>query len=372
LPPWADATSQFAIDPGNPSVGLAIDPRNSANIYAATGGHGIFKSTDGARNWGPVNSGLAATTVYAVALESQNPGTIYAGTGIGIMKTADWGASWTAANVGMPAGYIPTSFAVDPNRPGTVYAHRCCSGLFRTIDGGASWSAMSLPDGTDFDSQAAFDPQNSGTIYAGGGFLHAPGFGGGYIFKSTDGGASWTHNSSTLGNTITAVTVDPHDPNTVYAGAFYRAFKSTDGGTTWTDMKVPLGPVSECAECLDIGIVAVDPQDSNTVYAAGAIGVAKSTDGGASWQAMNSGLPLAPSDWSGVVALVIDPQNSNNLYVAAGGKVFRSTKGAANWTDVSAGLTGPNVTSLAMDPKDPAAIYAGTAGGGIFAIAFAP
>jgi photosystem II stability/assembly factor-like uncharacterized protein len=137
-------------------------------------------------------------------------------------------------------------------------------------------------------------------------------------------------------------------------------------------MKVPLGPVSECAECLDIGIVAVDPQDSNTVCAAGAIGVVKSTDGGASWQAMNSGLPLAPSDWSGVVALVIDPQNSNNLYVAAGGKVFRSTEAAANWTDVSAGLTGTNVTSLAMDPTDPETIYAGTTGGGIFAVTFLP
>ena len=89
---------------------------------------------------------------------------------------------------------------------------------------------------------------------------------------------------------------------------------------------------------------------------------------------MNSGLtPWSPGQWDVISALVIDPQNSNTLYVAIAGRVFKSTDGAANWSEVNSGLkTLTSVTTLALDPKDPSTLYAGTSGGGMFAITFMP
>ncbi|HEU0007314.1 MAG TPA: hypothetical protein VFS12_15120, partial [Terriglobia bacterium] len=113
-------------------------------------------------------------------------------------------------------------------------------------------------------------------------------------------------------------------------------------------------------------------RDSSTVYACGSIGVLKSVDRGATWNAMNSGLPWAPSQVSGVSSFVIDPDNSNNAYVAIAGRVFRSTDGAASWREVNAGWTARHGSGLAFDPTDPSTLYVGTSGGGIHAITFIP
>jgi hypothetical protein len=131
-----------------------------------------------------------------------------------------------------------------------------------------------------------------------------------------------------------------------------------------------------CDECLAVSILRIDPRDSSTVYACGSIGVLKSVDRGATWNAMNSGLPWAPSQVSGISSFVIDPDNSKNVFGAIAGRVFRSTDGAASWSEVNAGWTattfGGHGSGLAFDPTDPSTLYVGTSGGGIHAITFVP
>jgi hypothetical protein len=180
-----------------------------------------------------------------------------------------------------------------------------------------------------------------------------------------------------FGNSISALAIDAQNPSTLYVAANWKVLKGTDRGTSWNELPVPLdslvNPQGEgCDECLAVGLLAVDPQNSSTVYACGSVGVLKSVDGGATWNAMNSGLPWVPAQWDTITALVIDPQNSNNVYVAITGRVFRSTDGAAHWSEVNTGLTVTSVNTLALDPKDPRTVYAGTLGGGIFAITFVP
>ncbi|MDP9337564.1 MAG: hypothetical protein M3P45_01710, partial [Acidobacteriota bacterium] len=136
------------------------------------------------------------------------------------------------------------------------------------------------------------------------------------------------------------------------------------------DLSVPTDSVGDWDLSAPVGVLAVDPQRPDTLYAGGSVGVLKSTDGGTSWYAVNSGLPGLP-DVYGVRALVIDPQNSTTLYAAIAGKVFRSTDGAATWSEVTSGLTTLSVTALAIDPSN-STVYAGTYGGGMFAITFAP
>src|SRR5207245_2080938 len=97
------------------------------------------------------------------------------------------------------------------------------------------------------------------------------------------------------GGFIPALTVDPQNPSTVYAGTDGGVFKSTNGGANWSAANSGL-------TATDVRALAVDPQNPSTVYAGGD-GVFKSTNGGATWNAANSGLL-----GTGVAALAVDPQ----------------------------------------------------------------
>jgi photosystem II stability/assembly factor-like uncharacterized protein len=382
LPSMRD--NSIAVDPPNPSAGLAVDPQNPGTLYAATNGAGLFKSTDGAGSWRPVNQGLSATSVYASAIDPQNPDTIYAETSTGIVKTTDRGTKWSSSNSGLPvplgdASLIlsPTvrSIAIDPRTPSTLYAgvsgnlgnSQQPGGVFKSVDAGATWIAASSPLGLGlFLTSLAVDPQNPNTLYAAGYGAGANGSVSG-VRKSTDGGNTWTAAGS-LPSYVRALVIDSQ--SALYAVGDGWIARSTDGGTGWTNLLVPAGLLGDCEECVLLGVLAVDPQRQDTLYAGGSVGVVKSTDGGASWNLMNTGLPLSSHDWFGVTALVIDPRDPKTLYAALAGKVFRSTDGAASWIEVSVGITVTSVSTLMIDSKNPSTVYAGTYGGGIFAITF--
>jgi hypothetical protein len=380
--------NSIAVDPPNPSAGLAVDPHNPGTLYAATNGTGLFKSTDGAGSWRPVNRGVSAASVYASAIDPKSPNTIYAETVAGIVKTVDGGANWSSANVGLPltpgdASHIlsPTilSIAIDPLTPSTLYVgvtgnlqgSQQPAGVFKSIDGGANWIPVSSPLGPGLVlASLTIDPQNPDTLYTTG--FYPNGVVAGVISeirKSTDGGNNWVAAGS-FPSYVRALVIDSQSALYAVAGGWIS--RSLDGGASWTDLAVPTDAVGDCDECVPVGTLAVDPQRSDTLYAGGAVGVLKSTDGGASWNTMNSGLPSSTQDWYGVTALVIDPRNSKTLYAVMAGKVFRSTDGAASWNEVSAGLAATSVSTLMIDSKQPSTVYVGTYGGGIFAINFVP
>ena len=70
--------------------------------------------------------------------------------------------------------------------------------------------------------------------------------------------------------------------------------------------------------------------------------------------------------------MAIDPQDPSTVYDVANGSVFKSTDGGASWSAANSGLTTLSVNTLAIDPQNPSKVYAGTAGGGVFAITFVP
>src|SRR5580765_6895033 len=84
---------------------------------------------------------------HAIAIDPQDPDTVFAGTTGGIFKTTNGGTSWKLANSGLPAGYIARSLAIDPQRSNIVYAAGACGtygscGIFKSLDGGAGWKAI--------------------------------------------------------------------------------------------------------------------------------------------------------------------------------------------------------------------------------------
>lgn len=398
-------TPGSVVNPRNPSIGLAVDPHNPGTVYAATPGLGLFKSTDQANSWSPVNSGLTVTLIYSVAADVQNPSTIYTGTLTGLFKTTNGGANWIGPNSGLPAGRIMESIAIDPQNFSTLYVAMSgvlgfdrfgtrSGGIFKSIDGGATWATIGPQmDSTYLYPALAIDPHDSKTVYAGG-VSSTPVSAAGVsstdrtgILKSHDGGATWMAVGS-FPNRVQAVVIDPQHPSNVYALAGQLIYGSTDGGGSWGDLRAPRDPprpTPPCDDCDspflgDVGAFAIDPQQPDILYAGGYAGVSKSTDGGASWKVMNGGLPPLTGNWT-IGALLVDPHDSNVVYATTiiatnlgqiylnPGQIFRSTDGASTWSRIAGSLA---VSTIAANPRIPRTIYAGTSGSGIFALTFPP
>src|SRR5262249_18190892 len=146
---------------------LAVDPLTPTTLYAGTSGSGVFKSIDGGGSWSAVNAGLTNPLVTALAIDPQSPSILYVGTNGGDFKTPDWGNSWS--NTGLTDPYI-TALAVNPQPPTSLYVGTqlfdlncfCFTGsLFKSIDGGGSWSETVGVGVTTL----AIDPQTPTILY---------------------------------------------------------------------------------------------------------------------------------------------------------------------------------------------------------------
>ena len=201
---------------------LAIDPGTPTTLYAGTYGDGVFKSMDGGRTWNAAKAGLTNDIVYALAVDPLTPSTLYAGVDprypdAGVFKSTDGGSTWQAIDSLLKHSDV-WALAIDPLTPTILYAGTDNGGVFKSTDGGATWSSVGLTD-VDIDT-LAIDPGTPSTFYAGtygdGGFKST---GTGGVFKSTDGGATW----SSIGLTdvyIDTLAIDPGTPTTLYAGTY--------------------------------------------------------------------------------------------------------------------------------------------------------
>ncbi len=365
---------------------LATGDDGPSTVYAGGEARGVFKSLDGGATWTLATSGLFATSIDSLAMDTRNPHTIYAGVDVaGLYRSTDGAVSWSTTG-NLPAVSV-YALANDPQEPDTFYAGGP-QGLYKSIDGGASW--VQLPVGPAFTDLAApifplaVDTRNPGTLYSGG-------------FKSTDGGASWAK----LAVSPTALAIDPQASGTLYAGAIAGepalsvlsisggVRKSVDGGRSWS-------VVNTAWQSYAVSSLIVDPSNSSVVYAQtgpvdcsesfncyvfgsalfpsgnywdpnsdGAkkgLGWFRSADGGATWAKLD--LPGDPFQFN---LLGVDPQGT--LYYAGAAEVLvRSMDGGATWNALpTAGLSSV-VSVLAFDPLNPNHLFAGTGGGGVFEI----
>ncbi len=340
---------------------LAVDPRNSEIVYAATG-HGIFKTTNGGRAWGAVNAGLTSLRVNVLGIDPRTPSIVYAGTFYGgrIFKSTNGGLTWRASDRGLAEALREKdvdALAIDPKMPSTIYAASFGAGVFNTTNGGRSWRAVNtgIRKGV---LALAIDPQQPATVYAGTGTPGGRSPHIGTVFKTTNGGRSWLAVGNGLtGADISALAIDPTTPTTIYAGASFGdagarlgVFKSTDGGESWTGTGV----------LAQVTTLAIDPGSPETLYAGALDGVLKSADGGLTWNRVGTGLPSG--QWTD--ALAVAPGRPAALYASAGDYgVFKTTSGGDPWRAVNSGLVGRRIWSLAVDPLDSRTVYAGTAGG---------
>ena len=259
---------------------VTTDSAKPDTLYLATGAS-VLKSIDGGANWRVGNNGaplgIAPFGILQITTDQRNPNILYAAAGetadsdcwydvwcVGqTFKSADGGESWMTLRA---AGYFLNAVAVDPQNPGTLYAGAFgqnprpappvhptnTPAVLKSTDGGASWDLLySSESWSGWALSVAIDPQNSSTLYA-----YTPG-----ILKSTDGGRNWSSLDSGMNAPVSALAIDPRRPDTLYAGtAGAGVFRSTDGGESWK-------PVNSGLTSLVVSGLTLDPQDPNTMYA---------------------------------------------------------------------------------------------------------
>jgi photosystem II stability/assembly factor-like uncharacterized protein len=279
-------------------------------LYAGTGftgsGSGVYKSEDAGLTWRLVSAGLPSEDVAALAFSHDDPPTLYAAVGSDIFASADHGASWSqqAQGVGNYRGF--GRMRVAPGDGRVLYGVTVIEGAFRSDNGGHNWLPAS--DGLPKDSNGslnaqslAIDPTDADVVYLGTGW--GP-FHGNGVYKSTDGGETWAPaNRGMIDYSITALAVNPADPQVVYAGGNDGdLFKSTDGGQAWGD------PTAKSPDRTSIIEIALDPAAPEVIYLlCGQTGVLVSSDGGEKWRLLGKpGEPDYPTFTA--MAIVFDPQ----------------------------------------------------------------
>lgn len=303
---------------------------------------------------------------WSVAFDSIHPNVIYMGGDVGgIYKTTDDGLHWRMINNGL-SGYAVYSLAVAPGESGLLYAGTTV-GVCRSADGGAHWQALpetsklGIVTARDKSVHAlAVDPHNGNIVYAG-----TPS---GKIFKTTDGGQSWRLlYTMPPGGCVSAVAISQDRVETILAATTAGVLVSHNSGATWQ-------PTSEAHSADTIAASASDP---NVLYAGGA-GFYTSTDGGQNWHACKAGdFPQGR-----VVDIVVNPHNPQHVccITTAGwnGNFSASSDGGKTWTtngqeqaDENADPTLPDdpgikrsgtysiskPTNLAMCPTDPKRLF---------------
>ncbi len=269
--------------------------------------------------------------------------------------------------------------AVDPADPKRYFVAVASGGVWRTTNAGNTFDPVFDGEGSYSIGTVVLDPSTPQTVWVGAGENNnqrSVAYGDG-VYKSTDGGNSWTNMGLKASEHIAKIVVHPGQSDVVYvaamgplwsAGGDRGVYKTTDGGKTWERVL----HVDDHTGACDL---VMDPRDPNVLFAAmqqrrrhvftyisGGPGSAiyKSTDGGKTWNKAVSGLPGGDL---GRIGLAISPADPEKLYAMVEtaddkGGVFRSTNRGASWEKRSGYYTSGNYyVELIPDPVDADRIY---------------
>ena len=218
--------------------------------------------------------------------------------------------------------------------------------VMKTADRAQTWNGASNELTASIVSGLTVDPVNPDTLYA------ATNYG---VFKSIDGGANWRRTGALVFSNTVAV--DPVTPTTIYVGASFSVLKSANGGDSYESIFF-----DSSFGFPNILSLLIDPVNPSTLYAGTSRGAFKSTNGGLNWTPITNGMASTFSAAPRVNRLVFDPANPQTLYAATTNNLFKTTNGGTLWTPANAGLgtsTFVEVLALAVDPAAPSTLYAG-------------
>ena len=347
---------------------LLADPGSPGTVYAARGG--ISKSTDGAATWQKTSRGITGTGVSAMALDPNEPSTLYASISGSLLRTRQGGNVWEDLTGNLPEfRQFPEITPLVVDQDSNVYAGVRAPGtrepfLGKSSDRGATWDLLPLP-ASYLQISLTVDPTAPQTLYLGGGSSNPAGC---LSFRSDDGGETW--NCLGIGRAWDFV-VDPLRPTTVYAAKSGQSipWKSLDRGSRWSPIRHGL------PSFLEYMALAIDPDDSSNLYLATRLGLYKRAGGDPSWNRIGGRLLSQP-----VYAVAVDPQTPSRVFVAARDGFYRSEDAGRSWKPMSQGLPPDPFhtffheegTWILIDPRHPETLYVNSRFWGIFKITLSP
>ena len=334
---------------GGRTVGATGVPQQPNVFYIGVNNGGVWKTTDFGRTWFPIFDNQPTGSVGDVVVSPSNPDIIYVGTGEGLQRpdlsvgngmyrSADGGRSWK--HIGLDNVQQIGGLAIDPNNPDRVfvaalghpYGPNPERGVYRTLDGGQTWEKVLYKD------------ENTGAIQ---------------------------------------VTLDPKDPNTIYAdmwagrqgpwengawnGKESGLFKSTDGGKSWKKLTKGLPTTEQGLGRIGFGIGTSDNHRLYaTVDAGRSSGIYRSDDAGESWKLMSRDERY----WgrgSDFAEIKVDPLNADIVY-SANVVTWRSADGAKTWTAFRGAPGGDDYHRLWINPLNPQIILIASDQGAIITV----
>ena len=417
---------------GGRVVAVAGDPAEPAVFYFGAVAGGIWKTEDAGATWENVSDGyLKTSSVGALAVSDSDPSVVYAGLGEstiradvshgdGVWKSTDRGRSWM--HLGLADTRHVSEIRIHPRDPDRVYVAALGHafgpnperGVYRSTDGGARWERVLYLDEHTGAADLALDARNPTILYASLWRVHrnfwelASGGPGSGLWRSTDGGATWTEITPNLGLPATAVLgkigvaaspardgrvwalvesdtapglyrsedfgetwtlasdrqelryrpwyymhvfADPQDEDSVYVNNL-RMWKSTDAGAHFTPLPTPHG---------DNHDLWIDPRDNRRMIQGNDGGANVSFNAGASWSSvynqLTAQLYTVDTDGRAPHYLVYGTQQDNSSI----GVPSSANDGAITWADCRVAGTGES-GYVAVDPRDPDVVYVGAIG----------
>lgn len=312
---------------GGRTRAIMFDPTdpNKRRVFVGSVSGGIWKTEDiyaADPNWQPVNDFLQNLAVTTLAYDPASLGTFYAGTGEGffnldavrgggVFKSVDSGKTWQLLPATDPAtnpafDYVQKIVVTSSGAILAATRSRYCNlgGIYRSTDGGNTWTRVLSGNGPacggfSYTWAADLEIASNGDIYASMGIYYSDG-----VYKSTDDGLTWSlvYNAKPNNERRIEIACAPSDPNVVYimterGGGIYRIYRSTNGGATWA---------------VTPGFSSINWQDACT----------------------SSGTDFSRGQaWYDLI-LAVDPNNANHVW-AGGVDGFRSLNGGNTWTQMT-------------------------------------
>ncbi|MCR9202543.1 MAG: hypothetical protein NXI04_28210 [Planctomycetaceae bacterium] len=321
-------------------VDIAVDPEVSSTWYLATASGGAWKTTNAGTTWKPIFDSYGSYSTGCITVDPHNRFTVWLGTG--------------ENNSQRSVGYG--------------------DGLYKSIDGGRSFKKVGL-ENSEHIAKVIVHPQDSDTVYvAAQGPLWSPGGDRG-LYKTTDGGNTWTCILSISENTgVTDLVLDPRDPDTMYAASYQRRrhvwtlidggpesaiHKSTDGGKTWKKITsgLPGGDLGR------IGL-AISPMKPDVVYAIveaanGGSGFFRSANRGETWSRQSGYVSGSPQYYQEIIAC---PHKFDRIY-SLDTYMQVSEDGGKTFTGLGESFKHVDNHAIHIDPNDENHLIIGCDGG---------
>jgi uncharacterized repeat protein (TIGR01451 family) len=334
---------------------VAVDPAGEVFVGSfdfTSGRRSLWRSADGGATWGLADPGVFGD-VTVLAIAPSDPGERYLGTQNGrLYRSSDGGATWALAAAGgvLPAEPVRT-LEIDPGDPLVAFLGTQASGVYKTIDGGFTWTNVNANVVMTEVVDVAIDPVNPQSVYAAD---NDPGTGKA-LFKSTNGGASWTKLAPVFefgGATGRLIAVDPGDPAHLFAVAGNEALESPDGGASWAAALTTDSQLSS---------VQLHPTDPSVLLATSfSEGIFRSADGGATWQPRHTGVRGLNFPHGRAHSLLYDaPFPGGRVFAGSIHRGWRSGTGGDTWTPL-AHPGAPQLHAFASAAGAPDTVYAFT------------